>query len=745
MADEEDFDEEGPARREVSLRVDEARQRDVGRSIIRLDNKTMNLLNIRTGDITEIEGKKVSAAIAWPAYPQDQNLGIIRIDTRLRRNLGVELGDSVIVRKAREKVAKSIVLAPASIKIRTDSRFESFVKRKLLNYPVTIDDEIYISIGISREIMFKVISIRPKGICIVKQSTVLHINEQPMEDTDTGIPFITYEDIGGLDEEIQKVREMVELPLRHPELFNRLGIDPPKGVLLRGPPGGGKTLLAKAVANESEAHFIAINGPEIMSKFYGESEKRLRQYFIEAEEHAPSIIFIDEIDAIAPKREDVTGEVERRVVAQMLALMDGLKSRGKVIIIGATNRPNAVDPALRRPGRFDREIEIRVPTQQGRLEIFQIHTRKMPLATDIQLDQLAAKTHGFVGADIAAMCREAGMAAMRRYLPNIDLDAETIPQDLLDTMEILPVDFEEAAKEVLPSGIREVFIELPSVHWSEVGGLEDVKQQLIEAVEWPIKNPEAYRRMGITPPKGVLLYGPPGCGKTLLARAVATESEANFISIKGPELLSKWVGESERAIREIFRKAKLASPCIIFFDEIDAIAPQRGTGSADSGVTERVISQLLTELDGLQQTKDLVIIAATNRPDILDPALIRPGRIDRMTVVSPPTAEDRAKIFRIFTQNMPIGDDVDIDDLAAITQGFTGADIETMCREAAIRALRADIHADIIHKEHFDAAIKEIHPSASKEVVEWYDKFEEKMKSRKPGSRGTEGPQNLFV
>ncbi|HMF32989.1 MAG TPA: AAA family ATPase, partial [Candidatus Lokiarchaeia archaeon] len=444
MADEEDIDDEGPTRREVSLRVDEARQRDVGRSIIRLDNKTMNLLNIRTGDITEIEGKKVSAAIAWPAYPQDQNLGIIRIDARLRRNLSVELGDSVIVRKAREKVAKSIVLAPASIKIRTDSRFESFVKRKLLNYPVTVDDEIYISIGISREIMFKVISIRPKGICIVKQSTVLHINEQPMEDTETGIPFITYEDIGGLDEEIQKVREMVELPLRHPELFNRLGIDPPKGVLLRGPPGCGKTLLAKAVANESEAHFIAINGPEIMSKFYGESEKRLRQYFIEAEEHAPSIIFIDEIDAIAPKREDVTGEVERRVVAQMLALMDGLKSRGKVIIIGATNRPNAVDPALRRPGRFDREIEIRVPTQQGRLEIFQIHTRKMPLSVDIQLEQLAGKTHGFVGADIAAYCREAGMAAMRRYLPQIDLDAEIIPQEFLDTMEILPVDFEEA-------------------------------------------------------------------------------------------------------------------------------------------------------------------------------------------------------------------------------------------------------------------------------------------------------------
>ncbi len=741
----EDAEDEGPARREVSLKVDEARQRDVGRSIIRLDNKTMSALNLRTGDIVEIEGKKVSAAIAWPAYPQDQNLGIIRIDARLRRNITVELQDTVIIRKAHEKVAKSIVLSPSSIKIRTDSRFESFVKRKLLNYPVTIDDEIYISIGISREICFKVISIRPKGICIVKQSTVLHINESPMEETETGIPFITYEDIGGLDDEIQKVREMVELPLRHPELFQRLGIDPPKGVLLRGPPGCGKTLLAKAVANESEAHFIAINGPEIMSKFYGESEKRLRQYFIEAEEHAPSIIFIDEIDAIAPKREDVTGEVERRVVAQMLALMDGLKSRGKVIIIGATNRPNAVDPALRRPGRFDREIEIKVPSLQGRLEIFQIHTRRMPFSKDIQLDQLAGKTHGFVGADIAAMCREAGMAAMRRYLPQIDLDAEVIPQEFLDTMEIIPADFEEAQKEVLPSAIREVFIELPSVHWADVGGLSDVKQQLIEAVEWPLKIPEAYRRMGISPPKGVLLYGPPGCGKTLLARAVATESEANFISIKGPELLSKWVGESERAIREIFRKAKLASPCIIFFDEIDAIAPQRGMGATDSGVTERVISQLLTELDGLTQTKDLVIIAATNRPDILDPALIRPGRIDRLTCVSPPTTEDRAMIFGIFTKGMPLDSSVKVPDLAAMTQGFTGADIETMCREAAIRALREDINSNIIKRKHFDAAIKEIHPSASQEIVDWYAKFEEKLKQRKPGSRGGEGPGNLFV
>lgn len=728
---------------ELRLRVLEARQRDVGRNVIRLDNKTMAELQIRTGDIVEIEGKKVSAAIAWPAYPQDQNLGIIRIDARLRRNIDVNLDEYVLIRKGQEHIAKSLVLAPSSVKIRTDNRFESFVKRKLLNTPVTVDDIIYISIGINREISFKVVNTRPKGICIVKQSTTLHVSEGPVMEAESGIPFITYEDIGGLDEEIQKVREMVELPLRHPELFRRLGIDPPKGVLLRGPPGCGKTLLAKAVANESEAHFISINGPEIMSKFYGESEKRLRSLFKEAEENAPSIVFIDEIDAIAPKREDVTGEVERRVVAQMLALMDGLHSRGRVIIIGATNRPNAVDPALRRPGRFDREIEIRVPTQKGRLEILQIHTRKMPLETSVNLDYLASKTHGYVGADIASLCREAAMSTLRRYLPEIDLDADYIPSELLESITVNKDDFDEAIKEVLPSGIREVFIELPQVHWDDVGGLEEIKQELIEAVEWPLKNPDSYTRMGIKPPKGVLLYGPPGCGKTLLARAIATESEANFISIKGPELLSKWVGESERALREIFRKAKLAAPCIVFFDELDSIAPRRGGNHTDSGVTERVISQFLTELDGLQEMKDIIVIAATNRPDILDPALVRPGRIDRMTFVPPPNKSDLEKIYAIFTKEMPLAKDVDLQGLVALAKNFTGADVETHCREAAILALRENIRARKVKMTHFEESAKKIHPSATPQMVENYMQFEHNIKTQR--FRDTKGGEGSYV
>ncbi|MHA1730526.1 MAG: CDC48 family AAA ATPase [Promethearchaeota archaeon] len=718
-------------RKEARLRVQEARQRDVGRSISRLDNKTMAELNIRTGDIVEIEGKKVSAAIAWPAYPQDQNLGIIRIDARLRKNIDVGLDDYVVVRRGIERIAKSIVLAPSTVKIRTDNRFESFVKRKLLNYPVTVDDVLYISIGINREIAFRVVSTRPSGIVIVKQSSVLHVSEGPVEEKDAGIPFITYEDIGGLDEEIQKVREMVELPLRHPELFQRTGIDPPKGVLLRGPPGCGKTLLAKAVANESEAHFISINGPEIMSKFYGESEKRLRQLFKEADENAPSIVFIDEIDAIAPKREDVTGEVERRVVAQMLALMDGLHARGRVIVIGATNRPNAVDPALRRPGRFDREIEIKVPDQKGRLEILQIHTRKMPLDDTVNLDALAAVTHGFVGADIASLCREAAMATLRRYLPEIDLDADFIPPELLNNIIVTKEDFEQAQREVLPSGIREVFVELPQVHWEDVGGLEEVKQELIEAVEWPLKNPDAFTRMGIKPPRGILLYGPPGCGKTLLARAVATESEANFISIKGPELLSKWVGESERAIREVFRKAKMASPCIVFFDELDSIAPRRGSTHGDSGVTERVISQLLTELDGLQKVKDLVVIAATNRPELLDPALIRPGRIDRMTLVQAPNQNDLAKIFKIFTKEMPLAKDVSIEELVKLSKNFSGADVETLCNQAGIMALRENIRGKVVKMDHFKAAANMVHPSITPEVIQNYEAWGKRLKQRR--------------
>jgi len=714
----------------VSLRVQEAKKRDIGRNIARIDQETMERLDIKEGDVIALVGKKESAGIAWPSYPQDSGLGIIRIDSRLKKNIGTSIDETIQIKKVKVHSAQNIVLAPISVKIKSNPRFETFVKRKLSNYPVTIDDFIFISIGISREITFKVISMRPSGICTIKPETSLHISEHITEDEERGTDYVTYEDVGGLDREIQRVREMVELPLRHPSLFKRLGIDPPKGVLLRGPPGCGKTLLAKAVANESEAYFISINGPEIMSKFYGESEKKLRKIFIEAEEKSPSIIFIDEIDAIAPKRETVTGEVERRVVAQLLALMDGLHSRGKVIVIGATNRPNSLDPALRRPGRFDREIEIKVPNEKGRREVFQIHTRNMPLDKKISLKEFANITHGFVGADISAVCREAAMAALRRYLPQIDLDSEIIDPELLEQIEVTKADFEEALKEVMPSGIREVFVEIPNVTWDQIGGLEDLKQKLIESVDWPLSHPKMFKRMGINPPRGILLYGPPGCGKTLLARAVATETKANFISIKGPELLSKYVGESEKAIREVFRKAKMAAPCIIFFDEFDSIAPSRGRHTSDSGVSEKVLSQFLTELDGLEVKKDIIVIAATNRPDILDPALIRPGRIDRILLVTAPDEDGREQILNIFTKGMPLAANIDLVVLNKKLDGFSGADIETLCREAGMIALRENLRARKISKEHFEAASETVYPSITPEIVKWYEDFGKKLKSR---------------
>ncbi len=715
----------------VTLRVQKAKKRDIGRNIIRIDTKTMEKLKIRTGDVIEITGKKKSAGIAWPSYPQDNGLGIVRVDSRLQKNTGTRIDDTLEIRKVIVEDAQNVVLAPSSVKIRNNPRFESFVKRKLNNYPVTLDDYIFISIGISREITFKVINVRPNGVCIIKSETALTISDRITEDVEMGSNYITYEDVGGLDKEIQRVREMVELPLRHPSLFKHLGIDPPKGVLLRGPPGCGKTLLARAVVNESEAHFISINGPEVMSKFYGESEKKLRKLFIEAEEKSPSIIFIDEIDAIAPKRETVTGEVERRVVAQLLALMDGLHGRGKVIVIGATNRPNSLDSALRRPGRFDREIEIKVPNEKGRLEILQIHTRNMPLDKKISLKEFSQITHGFVGADISAVCREAAMSALRRYLPKIDLESEIIDPELLEQIEVKEEDFDEALKEVLPSGIREVFVEVPNITWDQVGGLDALKQRLKESVEWPLSHPTIFNRMGITPPRGILLYGPPGCGKTLLARAVATESKANFISIKGPELLSKWVGESEKAIREVFRKAKMAAPCIIFFDEFDSIAPSRGRHTSDSGVSEKVLSQFLTELDGLEIKKDIVVIAATNRPDILDPALIRPGRIDRILLVPLPDDKGRLEILKIFTKFMPLGSNIKLESLNEMIDGFSGADIETWCREAAMIALRENIRARKVSIEHFKEARKDVNPTLTQDIINWYEKFGEKLKSRR--------------
>ena len=716
-------------RPEVQLRVAEAKQRDVGRGKVRIDQRIMRKLGVNPGDIVEIEGKRKTAAIVWPAYPEDQNENIIRMDGLIRKNAGVSIGERVIVRKANARPAILVKLAPSSFSITVDSAFINFVKKRLYDYPLTQGDTVLIPV-LGQAIPFTVVLTKPIGIVLVTEDTNIIILEKPAEEI--RVPRVTYEDIGGLHEAIRKIREMVELPLKHPELFKRLGIDPPKGVLLFGPPGCGKTLLAKAVANETDAHFISINGPEIMSKFYGESEQRLREVFEEAKQHAPSIIFIDEIDAIAPKREEVTGEVEKRVVAQLLALMDGLEARGDVIVIGATNRPNALDPALRRPGRFDREIEIGVPDKQGRYEILVIHTRNMPLADDVDLKKLAEITHGFVGADLAALCREAAMKALRRYLPEIDLQQERIPEEVLEKLQVTMRDFMEAFKEITPSAMREVYIETPNVRWSDIGNLEEAKQELREAVEWPIKYPEAFKRMGIRPPRGILLFGPPGCGKTLLARAVATESEANFISVKGPELLSKWVGESEKAVREIFRKARMAAPAIIFLDEIDAIAPMRGLGYGDSRVTERVISQLLTEMDGLITLENVVVIGATNRPDILDPALLRPGRFDRLIYIPPPDYKARIEILRIHTRNMPLTDDVNLEEIAKLTEGYSGSDLEAVCREAAMSALREDINAKRVSKRHFEYALNKIKPSITNEMIQYYKKWIERYKQVGP-------------
>jgi len=718
---------------EVQLRVGDARQRDVGRGIARIDQKTMEKLGISAGDVIEIVGKRTTSAIAWPAYSEDQNRDIIRIDGFTRKNAGVAINEYVIVRPAKVKNALSVTLAPVDMRLNVDEDFTNFVRNRLMERTLVEGDTTLVMM-LGHAIPFTVTKTRPHGIVKVTSETRLTILNEPAPEG-RGLPRTTYEDIGGLHEEIQRVREMVELPLRHPELFQRLGIEPPKGVLLHGPPGCGKTLLARAVANESEANFFSINGPEIMSKFYGESEARLREIFQQAQQNSPSIIFIDELDAIAPKREEVTGEVERRVVAQLLALMDGLSGRGNVIVIGATNRPGALDPALRRPGRFDREIEIGVPDKQGRYEILQIHTRGMPLAEDVDLKKLAEMTHGYTGADLAALCRETAMKALRRYLPQINLEEERVPPSVLEKMEVKMEDFINAYKEVTPTAMREVYIEVPTVHWDDIGGLDEVKQELKEAVEWPLKNPEIFKKLGIKPPKGVLLYGPPGCGKTLLARAVATESEANFITIKGPEVFSKWVGESEKAIREVFRKARMAAPAVIFFDEIDSLVPRRGLGFSDSGVTERVISQLLTEMDGIVALEDIVVIAATNRPDMVDPAVLRPGRFDRLIYVPEPDEKSRLQIFKIYTKNMPLAKDVDLTQLATATKYYSGADIEALCREAAMHALRKDVNAKEVTMADFQEAMKRIGPSITPDMEKWYKSFMQQVRQvQKPAT-----------
>jgi len=704
---------------EVQLRVAEARQRDIGRKIARVDSRAMKELGLSPGDLIEIIGKKSTVAIVWPPYREDDGMGLIRIDGEIRRNAGVSVGDYVTIRKAYAKPATKIVLAPfESLPFVGD--FSRIVRSQLMNLPVMKGDIVVVPV-LGMGIELKVTSTSPSNVVLVTENTLIEISSTPVKRVEE-VGGVTYEDIGGLHEELQRIREMVELPLKHPELFRHLGIDPPKGVILWGPPGCGKTLIAKAIANETGAHFISINGPEIMSKFYGESEARLREIFKEAEENAPSIIFIDELDAIAPKRSEVTGEVERRVVSQLLTLMDGLKTRGQVIVIGATNRIDAVDPALRRPGRFDREIRIGVPDRNGRKEILQIHTRRMPLAKDVDLDELASITHGFTGADLAALCREAAMSALRRFLPRIDLEKDTIPAEVLEELKVTREDFANALKIVQPSALREVILEIPNVKWEDIGDLERVKQELKEAIEWPLKYPDVFKRLGIKPPKGILLYGPPGTGKTLLAKAVANESEANFISVKGPEVLSKWVGESEKAIREIFRKAREASPCIIFFDELDAIAPRRGMHT-DAGVTDRIVNQILTEMDGIQILKDVVVIGATNRPDILDPALLRPGRFDRVIYVPPPDVEGRYQILLIHTREMPLADDVDLRKIAEMTEGYTGADLEAVCREAALAAARENINIDKVYMRHFRAALEKVKPSIAPEQKREYEKI----------------------
>jgi len=670
---------------QLKFRVVEARQRDVGRKVARITEYAMNKLNIEIGDYIEVIGPNGSAllqALIGDGLSDNE----IRIDGYVRRSVGVGIGDEVIVKRAQVQDGTRVVLAPTQ-PISFSQSFVDYVKDWLMNKPLSRGETISVPTYVG-SIDFVVVTTQPSNSIRVTSRTTLEIRQEPVKEVGA-FPKVTWEDIGDLEDVKEKIREIVELPMRHPEIFQHLGIEPPKGVLLYGPPGVGKTLLAKALANEIGAYFTSINGPEIMSKFYGESEQRLREIFEEAEKNAPAIIFIDEIDAIAPKREEVTGEVEKRVVAQLLTLMDGIKGRGKVIVIGATNRPDAVDPALRRPGRFDREIEIRPPDAKARKEILQVHTRNMPLAEDVNLDKIAEQTHGYTGADLAALAREAAMSALRRFIKdrNIDLEQQQIPVNVLKELKVTMQDFIDAMKFIQPTLLREVYVEVPKVRWEDIGGLEEAKQQLREAVEWPLKFPEIFEKLGIRPPKGILLFGPPGTGKTMLAKAVATESGANFIAVRGPEILSKWVGESEKAVREIFRRARQTAPCVIFFDEIDSIAPMRGFAH-DSGVTERIVNQLLAEMDGIQPLNRVVVIAATNRPDILDPALLRPGRFDRLIYVPPPDEKARLEILKIYVRSLPIDSTVNLEELAKKLEGYTGADIEALARETAMKVLR---------------------------------------------------------
>ncbi|QKG92892.1 CDC48 family AAA ATPase [Halorubrum salinarum] len=739
----------------MKLTVKPLKQKDAGRRLAAIDRVAAEELGLSGGDIVRVEGGD-GAAIArvWPGYPEDDGTGVIRIDGRLRQEADVGIDDRVTVEDVDVSRADAVTIAfPSQLRVR--GQIAPFIRDKLSGQPVTEGQTIRTSLGFglmggqSQAVPMKIAETSPGGTVVITDETDISISEISAEeiadrgDTAGGTgegPDVTYEDIGGLDDELEQVREMIELPMRHPELFKRLGIDPPKGVLLHGPPGTGKTLIAKAVANEIDANFHTISGPEIMSKYYGESEEQLREVFEEASEESPAIIFMDELDSIAPKREEAGGDVERRVVAQLLSLMDGLEERGEVVVIGATNRVDAIDQALRRGGRFDREIEVGVPDRDGRKEILQVHTRNMPLTEGVDLDEYAENTHGFVGADLESLAKESAMHALRRIRPEIDLESDEIDADVLNSIQVTEADFKEAMKGIEPSALREVFVEVPDVSWDQVGGLEDTKERLRETIQWPLEYPEVFEELDMEAAKGVLMYGPPGTGKTLLAKAVANESESNFISIKGPELLNKYVGESEKGVREVFSKARENAPTIVFFDEIDSIATERGKNSGDSGVGERVVSQLLTELDGLESLEDVVVIATTNRPDLIDSALLRPGRLDRHVHVPVPDETARRRIFEVHTRNKPLADDVDLDALARRTEGYVGADIEAVAREASMNASREFIGSVTpeevgesvgnvrVTMAHFEDALREVNPSVTPETRERYEEIEQRFK-----------------
>jgi transitional endoplasmic reticulum ATPase len=756
---------------EIQLKVEEAYPIDLGRGIIRLDPTTLLRLQLSPGDIVEIRGKKKTTAKVWRADRQDWEQGLVRIDNFIRQNAGVSIGEKVTIKKVEALEAKKLILAlPESMtqggpELQFGEHANEIIKRHILKRPVFRGDIIPIinsmsqpmteSLTTSQVIPLVAVETDPANtIVLITEVTAIELRKKPVQGYEKATRGVTtYEDIGGLGEEIVRVREIIELPMKHPELFGHLNIEPPKGVILYGPPGTGKTLIAKAVANESGASFHYIAGPEIVGKFYGESEERLRKIFEEATQDAPSVIFIDEIDSIAPKRENVTGEVERRVVAQLLTLLDGMEERGQVVVIGATNRVDAIDPALRRPGRFDREIHIGVPDTKDRYEILQIHTRGMPIERDeeteaeieVETDEaalererkektnrylmyLAERTQGFVGADLLALVQEAAMRCLREILPDLDLEKEPVPPEKLEKIVVTKKNFEDALMEAEPSALREIFVEMPTVTWDDVGGLDEARQSIIEAVEWPIKSPQKFVKMGIKAPRGILLYGPPGTGKTLIAQAVAKESNANFISVKGPEIFSKWLGESEKAIRETFKKARQVAPCVIFFDEIDSVAGMPGMESTDSRTSERVLNQLLTEMDGLETLKDVVVIAATNRPNLLDPAIMRPGRFDRLVYLGAPDRKGRLKIFKIHTNDTPLAADVDLETLADITEGYVGADIESVSREAVMIALRENFDIESIEMRHFKEALKKVKPTITENIAQFYEKIEAQFK-----------------